>query len=42
MEDKKSEENKDQVKVEYTISNKNIKFATICDEELVWGLRPNL
>ena len=34
MEDKKSEENKDQVKVEYTISNKNIKFATFCDEEL--------
>ena len=34
MEDKKNEENKDQVKVEYTISNKNIKFATFCDEEL--------
>ena len=34
MENKANEENKDQVKVEYTISNKNIKFATFCDEEL--------
>ena len=30
----KEEENKDLIKVEYTLSNNNIKFATFCIEEL--------